>query len=146
MTRVFLDACVYFAGFYSEGGASELIMELASRKKLAVYASRLVLREADRNLRIKASVKNAKAFRQFLNQTKIQIISPPSDEEISYYESYIHPKDAPILAAAVKSEAAFLIALDHRHFFTPQVLSKVLKPKIMTPGDFVREICLKGKW
>ena len=103
------------------------------------------MREADRNLRVKASAKNAKTFRRFLNETRLRIIPPPTEAEISYYEPFIHPKDAPVLAAAVKSKAEFLITLDRRHFLTPRVLSKVDKLKIMIPGDFIRDIYLKGK-
>ena len=37
----------------------------------------------------------------------------------------IHPKDVPVLAAAVASKATYLITLDRRHFLTKAVSDKV---------------------
>ena len=71
MLKVFLDANVYFAGFSSKEGASSLILEMARRKKIILYASKLVLREADRNLRKKSTPAGLKAFRRYIQDTKI---------------------------------------------------------------------------
>ena len=57
MIRVFFDANICFAGFDSPKGASAFVLELARRRKMEVYASKLVLREADRNLRTKSEKK-----------------------------------------------------------------------------------------
>ena len=145
MTGVFLDANVYFAGFVSKEGASALILELAGRRKIAIWSSRLVLREADRNLRRKAPPSVLKAFRRFIQNTKIQVVPAPGEEMLKTYEPFIHPKDVPVLAAAVASKANFLLTLDRRHFLGPGRLSKLKKIKILTPGEFLREIHLKGK-
>lgn len=145
MIRLFLDANVYFAGFVSKSGASALVLELARRKKVALFATKLVLREADRNLRKKSSPTVLKAFRRYLQNTKIHIIPAPDEKEFKRYEAYIHPKDLPILVAAIESKADFLITLDRRHFLTTQLLSQVEQIKIITSADFIREIYLKGK-
>ncbi len=140
MLRVFLDANVYFAGFLSEEGASSFVLELARKKKIILCASRLVLREADRNLRKKAPPKILKAFRRFLQQTKISIAPPPADMILESCEAYIHPKDVPVLAAVLEAKIDFLITLDRRHFFTPKVLSFSKKIKIVTPAEFLHEL------
>ena len=145
MIKIFLDANIYFAGFASPEGASALILGLARRKKLTIVSSRLVLREADRNLRKKSSPSALKTFRRFLQNTKIHIAATPPEELLQPYESLIHPKDVPVLAAACESNAEFLITLDRRHFFTPALLSKMKKIKIVLPGEFLRDIYLKGK-
>ena len=145
MIRVFLDANVYFAGFVSKEGASFLILDLARRKKLTLLASRLVLREADRNLRKKSSSATLKVFRRYLQNTKIHMIQIPDEKIFEPYAPYIHPKDLPVSAAAVESKADFFITLDKRHFLAPHVLSKVKKVKILTSADFIREVYLKGK-
>ena len=141
MIRVFLDANVYFAGFFSSKGASSLIFESVSKKKLMVFASRLVLREADKNLRLKGDAKSVKAFHRFLQKTKIRVIPTPDERVLQRYESVIHPKDVPVLAAALESKVAYLITLDQRHFLTEKVQSYASKEKfkVMTPGDFLRE-------
>lgn len=145
MTRLFLDANVYFAGFFSPEGASSLILELARRKKLGLVATKLVLREADRNLRKKSPPEKLKAFHRFLQETTIDIRPAPTEKSMAPYEPHIPPKDLPVLAAAAHSDADFLVTLDKKHFLAPQVLSKVKKPKIFTPADFICEVYPKGK-
>ena len=145
MKKVFLDANVYFSGCVSEQGASCLILELARRERIKLAASRLVLLEAERNLRHKSSKAVLKNFHRFLHQTKIQIIPTPKEELQSLYEPLIHPKDLPVLVAAIESKADFLITLDRRHFLTSKILFKIKWIHIMTPGDFLKEIYLKGK-
>ncbi len=145
MTTVFLDANVYFAAFFSDTGASALILEFANRGKITVFASKLVLREADRNLRKKSSPAKLKAFHRFLQQTKIKILPPPEEASLKPYEEIIHPKDVPVLGAAVASKADYLITLDRKHFLNPKVMDKLQKIKILTPADFIRDIVLKGK-
>jgi len=138
MIRLFLDANIYFAGFYSKTGASSLILQLAHRKKWQIVASKLVLHEADRNLRKKSDPKSCKAFHRYLQQSKIVVVPPPEGRILLRVESHIHPKDVPVLAAAIESGSDFLITLDRRHFMTPKVQTNVQKPRILTPGDFLR--------
>lgn len=137
MIEVFLDANVYFAGCFSKTGASSVILELAQRKKIFIYASRLVLHEAERNLRKKTNPKAVAEFHQFLKQTKIRILPPLENSVCARYEHYIHPKDVPVLAAADKANVDFLITLDRRHFLTSKIASLPTRMKILTPGDFL---------
>ena len=140
MLRVFLDANVYFAGSASPTGASALILHLILKGKLEATASRLVLREAERNLRRKRPPKDLKAFHQFLKHAKLHVIPTPPETAWKPYDGIIHPKDVPILVAAVASKAAYLITLDRRHFLTKVVTEKVPEITILTPGDFLREL------
>ncbi len=137
MIRIFLDANVYVAGFVSPKGGSAFILELVRRKKVRLLANRIVLREADRNLRLKAPLKAIKSFRRFLNETKIEILPPPTEAGLSHYEALIHPKDTVVLGAALEAQVDFLVTLDRRHFLTAQVLAKQGKTRILTPGDFI---------
>lgn len=138
LSQVFLDANVYFAGSVSPSGASRVILELARRGKIKVFASRLALHEAERNLVQKADPKAVTYFHQFLKKTSIRVIPTPPERILERYESYIHPKDVPILAAAIEWGVDFLITLDRRHFLTPKVLSLQGKTKIGTPGIFLQ--------
>lgn len=143
MKRVFLDANVYFAGCFSKTGASALILELAQRRKLTIVAGRLVLREAERNLRKKISPKTVKEFHQFLKNTELHVVPPVRDEILTQYD-FIHPKDAPVLAVAISAEVDFLITLDRKHFMAPQVMKQVekMKVKMMTPAEFLHQLSL----
>ena len=145
MIRVFLDANIYFAGVLSKEGASSAVLELGCRGKIALVASRLVLREADRNLRKKSSLRVLKSFHRFLQDTKIEVVPPPDEETFETYAELLHPKDLPVLVAAIESHADYLVTLDKKHFFLPALLSKLKKTKIITPADFLRDVYLKGK-
>ena len=140
MVRVFLDANVYFAGCASSSGASALILQLAQQGRLRVTASRLVLREAERNLQRKRPSKDLEAFHRFLKQTKLRIIPTPPEATWTRYQEIIHPKDVPVLAAAVAGKAEYLITLDRRHFLTRTVSAHVRELTVLTPGDFLREL------
>ena len=145
MIRVFLDANVYFAGFHSPQGPSGHLLNLVRRGKMEVFVSRLVLREADRNLRQKSSKEALKSFRRYLQSVKLRTCPVPDDKMFQPHEGYLHPKDLPILAAALQVKSDYLITLDQKHFLAPQVLARVTKIKICTPHDFIRDIYLKGK-
>ena len=139
MTLIFLDANVYFSGFFSKEGASRVVLELARRGKVTLLASELVLREAGRNLSLKTNKKTVDDFHHFLKETKIRVVPPPEEKELKPYEDCIHPKDVPILTAAVKAKADFLVTLDRRHFMTDKVLACAGEMKILTPGDFLHD-------
>ena len=140
MIRVFLDANVYFAGCVSPQGGSALVLQLARRGRIQVVASRLVLREADRNLRRKTHRRNVKAFRQFLTATDLSISATPDDSVLAKYEAVIHPKDVPILAAAIEAKVDYVVTLDRKHFLTKPVLARAEGIKILTPGDFLKHL------
>ncbi len=145
MLRVFLDANVYFAGSASPTGGSALILQLILKGRIEGTASRLVLREAGRNLRRKRPPKDLKAFHQFLKHAKLRVIRTPPETAWKPYEGVIHPKDVPALAAAVASKAPYLITLDRRHVMTATVRGNVPGVAILTPGDFLRELVRQGK-
>ena len=139
MLRVFLDANVYFAGSASPTGGSALVLQLILKGRIEVTASRLVLREAERNLRRKRPPKDLKTFHQFLKHAKLRVIRTPPETAWKPYEGIIHPKDVPVLAAAVASKATYLVTLDRRHFMAKMMSGKVPGLVILTPGDFLRE-------
>jgi predicted nucleic acid-binding protein len=140
MLRVFLDANVYFAGCVSREGASALVLHLARGGRVRVVASRLVLREADRNLRRKSTRSAHTAFRRFVAGTDLTVVPAPPDTTLAQYEAAIHPKDVPVLAAAMEAKVDYLVTLDRRHFFTKAVLSRARGVRIVTPGDFLKEL------
>ena len=140
MTKVFLDANVYFSGSVSPTGASAFILQLILKGRIDVTASRLVLREAERNLRRKRPPKDLKSFRRFLQHAKLRVMPSPPEAAWMKYEGVIHPKDVPVLAAAVASKAAYLVTLDRRHFMTRVVSDAVPELTILTPGNFLREL------
>ena len=140
MTRVFLDANVYFAGCASPTGASALILQLARRRVIRVMASRLVLQEAERNLRRKSHPSSVETFHRFLKNTEMTVIPAPSEAVLGQCEAVIHPKDVPVLAAAIHAQVDYLVTLDRKHFLTMSVRSHARGINILTPGDFLKHL------
>lgn len=138
MLQVFLDANVYFAGCWSPTGASALVLQLAMRHHIQAVASRLVLREAERNLRTKGGRQALQTFHRFVRVGRPRIIRTPSESVLARYEDSIHPKDVPVLAAAVEASSDYLITLDRRHFLIPPVRLRAGHTRILTPGDFLK--------
>ncbi len=143
--RLFLDANVFFAGCLSKDGASAFVLELARKKRVELIASKLVLREADRNLRRKAPPTAQKAFHRLLQQVKVCVVPAPLEEALRPYEGMIENKDLPALAAAIASKADFLLTLDRMHFLPSGLGLRIKKPRLLGPADFLRDIYLKGK-
>ncbi len=140
MIKVFLDANVYFAGCASSTGASALILRFTLQGRISVTTSRLVLREAERNLHRKRPAKDLEAFHRSLKRAKLRVVRTPPETARATYEGVIHPKDVPVLAAAVASNADYLVTLDRRHFLTTPVRTHVPELTILTPGDFLRRL------
>ena len=140
MLRIFLDANVYFAGCASSSGASALILQLARRRRIQLVASRLVLKEAERNLRRKSSRNSVESFHRFLKATELVMVPSPPDNILAKYETVIHPKDVPVLAAAIAAQVDCLVTLDRRHFLKDSVRAHALGTRILTPGDFLQHL------
>lgn len=75
----------------------------------------------------------------------LELVEAPSKDEIADQGRIIDPKDAHVLAAALKGETNFLLTLGRRHFMVPAVLEAGLRLSIMTPGDFLRH-WLRQTW
>jgi predicted nucleic acid-binding protein len=129
----------------SKEGASAFVLELGRRKRIESAASKLVLREADRNLRRKAPPAVLKAFHRFLQQVKVRVVLTPTEETMKPYEGLVDPKDVPVLAASIASQADFFLTLDRKHFLSTDLAGKIKKPRILGPADFLRDFYLKGK-
>ncbi len=139
MTRVFLDASVLVAAAASPGGGSALLLELCRHRKIEPVVSRLVLLEAERNIRKKLPPSALSSYHRALEEAPFRVVPGPMEEELRLYQAIIHEKDAPILAAAVAGRAVYLITLDRRHFMTEKIRQAHLPLKILTPKEFFQE-------
>lgn len=134
---VFLDSSILVAASASKKGGSAFILGLCREKKLKGYLSLDVIGEARKNVNLKLKKIHKQRFIYFLKQADLILVPSPSVEEIAQCEKVINPKDAPILAAALKSPTSFLITLDRKDFLKPKVFDFAKPLKITTPGDFI---------
>ena len=135
--HLFLDASVLIAAAGSPTGGSSLILEICHHGKAKAKTSHLVLLEAERNIQTKLGSDALLRFYQEIASLDIELVKAPTQREIFSQKRIIHPKDAHVLAAALKGKAAFLLTLDRKHFLSTKVIQARLPFQIMTPGDFL---------
>lgn len=136
--RLFLDASVLIAAAGSRSGASALVLDVCRQGHGRAVSSRLVLLEAERNIRAKLGRDALLRFYQEIADLDLDLADAPTPQEIAEMCRIIHPKDAHVLAAASKGGADVLLTLDRAHFLSPPVLQADLPFQVMTPGDFLR--------
>lgn len=140
MKQAFVDSSVLVAACASLAGASAYILAQSKQKKFKLHISSDALSEAKKNVLLKLDEKGKKRLDYYVREIDFIIVAAPSPYEIAVCEKYIHPKDAPILAAAIKSKNNYIITLDRKHFFQPQVISfaKSMGLVIVAPRDFIK--------
>lgn len=136
--RLFCDASMLIASAGSKTGASALALDLCRHGSCEAVCSRLVLLEAERNIKAKMEPHALLRFYHEIASLDLELVEAPSEDEIAAQRRIIDPKDAHVLAAALKGKATFLLTFDRKHFMVPAVLEAGLPFSIMTPGDFLR--------
>lgn len=136
MKLLFIDSSVLFAACKSRTGASALIMGLCYKGRVEAMISPHVVIEIKRNVSEKLNQKGKQRLNMYLLQAKLKLIIP-TQEEIDESKKNINEKDAPILAAALKSKAHYFLTLD-KDFITPKI-TQLVKPMIIaTPKSFLK--------
>lgn len=138
--KAFFDANIYFAAARSKGGGSSLIIDFVKKKQVQLFATAVVLREAERNLRLKENINVLLTHYDNLKASKPKIVKIDKIRAKKKFSQIINEKDALVLAGAEKAGVAYLITLDRRHFFTRKVQSANLSFKIVTPGQLIRRL------
>jgi predicted nucleic acid-binding protein len=137
--KLFFDASVLIAAAHSSTGGSGYLLEACHRGRFKPVVTRLVLIEAERNIKAKLGEEDLLRFYQLLGAVDFAIEPPVSAEEIADYSHLIEEKDAHVLAAAARSGAQFLLTLDTKHFMTERLSKADLGLIIVTPGHFIKD-------
>ncbi len=143
-SKLFIDASVFIAAAGSPEGGSSFVLRLCKQGRFRVVCTKLVLLEAERNIRRKLGTEALLRFYRNLAELDPLVEAPPSPEEIAACEPLVGEKDAHVLAAALKSGADVLLTLDRKHFMTEKVRNAGLGLEITTPGDFLRRLVREG--
>lgn len=134
--RVFLDSSVLISGMASPSGASRAILTLADAELITLVVSEQVLTESERDLREKLPWALA-YYQRVISMAVLEIEPDPSLEEIETARRIIHPKDAPILAAAMAAQVDYLVTLDREHFLDDPEVARQAGLRIGLPGHFL---------
>jgi predicted nucleic acid-binding protein len=135
-SRPFLDTNVLFSGLHRPGLPST-ILELHAGGEIGIVISRQVLEELVRTIRRKHPA-ILPLVGVFLTSTPPEICDDPSPADVQEAARCINAKDAPILAAALRTRADCLVSGNTRHF-TPEV-SRCAGISILTPAVYLAEL------
>ena len=113
MISAFFDTSVLYAALLSSHGASRVLLLAAFRGDLILYISTMVLLEAERNI-LKKAPQIADAFQVLRERVAGQLVDP-TEELIERAAQIVAAKDAPIVAAATRAGAHYLVTLDEKH-------------------------------
>jgi predicted nucleic acid-binding protein len=137
---LFLDACVLIAASHSSSGGSALVIEVCQGRRFKAAVSLKIIFEARTNIINKFGNPELIRFYRLLAAMDPAMIPIPVEEKLDYFKSLVPQKDIHVLASALQCGAQYLITLDRRHLINPVVLAAGLNIKIMTPGDFLKEV------
>lgn len=140
MIRVFLDANVYFSAARSKSGGSAAVLEFAKLKQISVSATSMVLREAERNIRLKESPSTLLRFYEIVTQVKPKLIAIDKKKAERRFLRFINRKDSYVLEGARKAKVDFLVTLDRKHFMNKKMKRAHFPFPIVTPGPLIRTL------
>ncbi len=138
MTKLFLDASVLFSALNSKVGGSRQIIRLAKHGKVFVVTSQLVIEEVIRNLD-KIDNLSYDDFYSFLAETPMIIREQITETEIEPFLDLVVEKDAHVIAGAVLTDCDYLVTLDLKHLYNPEIKEKVKEVEIVTPRVYLEK-------
>ena len=140
MISVFLDANVYYSASRSPGGCSAELCRITKAYNIKIYATSLVLLEAERNIRQKEPLATRLNFYKLIADLKPKIINIDLKKAEENFLKIINRKDAYVLEGARKSKTNFLVTLDRKDFFKEEVKRTKLPFEILTPGQLILKL------
>lgn len=138
MLRAFLDASALFSGIRSAAGAARELFKWHLRGELQLVVSAYVIDECIANLAedFPERVGAVEIVLDFMQPEEVN----PTPEEVRYAARYTAAKDAPIVAAAIKSGCSHLLTFDRKDLIDPPEVAKQYGLIILTPGDLLRQL------
>jgi predicted nucleic acid-binding protein len=137
--RAFIDSSVLFAASYSQTGSSRRLLLEAIRGRVVLVIDQHILEETERNLAEKAPQALA-AYHTLIELLAVEVVEKPDGQEVGEAASYVHAKDAPVVAAALKAKVDYLVTWDRRHFIDDPQVAERSGLTIATPDVLVRLI------
>ena len=138
--RLFLDASVIIAASAAPEGGSALVLDYCRVGKAKALVTRLVLREAERNIREKLGEAVLLRFYHLIVAMDPTVVPAPSPAQMEAAIRIVAPKDAHVLAAAQAAHATHLITLDRRHFLGEEQRKAILPIIACTPGEYLQAL------
>jgi predicted nucleic acid-binding protein len=129
---------LYAAAFSATGPARRLILK-GLEGSVALAISDLVLEETKRNL--KKNAPSALPSFTMLADLFSPFITNPTKAEVFKAAQIVHLKDAPIVAAAVRSKAEYLATHDVKHLLNhATAIAEAYGITVLTPAELLRAL------
>jgi predicted nucleic acid-binding protein len=132
--RIFFDSSAFFAGVISAIGAARALLKLAEAGIIEIAISEQVIVETEKAI-IKKSPFSIPDFRSLVIKTHPTIYKLTKQEADQTIYMISDPTDAPILAAAMKAKADFLVTHNRKHFIDDPKVTELSSLRIGTPGN-----------
>ena len=137
MIRAFIDASVIYAAIVSRTGASRELLRRHVDGEVRLVASKYVLEETQRNLTNKSPNKVV-AVELLLDVLRFDVIEIQTTV-IQAVAQYVELKDAPVVAAAIAGQCAYLLTYDKQHLLNiAEMINQRTGLQVATPGDLIQ--------
>lgn len=137
--RVFLDTNIIYSGIYSSGSPPSRLLALHSSGLIRAVVSQLVIEEALRNIRTKAPSVLPDLLAWMINSPP-EVVSDPSDDEMSAALNDINFDDAPVWAAVITAQIDYFITGDRRFLREARAVQSSFT--VLTPRELLNRIAL----
>lgn len=138
--RLFLDTSILIAAAGSPDGGSASVLEICSRGMATALVSRLVFREAERNIKEKMTEGTHLRYFKLLANLNPETTSLPAPPMLEQAAALVASQDAHVLAAARNGDATHLITLDRKHLLTEDVRRGSHPMIICTPVEYLQKL------
>ena len=134
-SKLFLDSSALIAGVLSPTGAARALLLMSEMGDVDLYISEHVIAETERSLARKVP-EALPEYRKTIKNADMKIVGNLSPDEVRACLYMIaDPTDAPILAAAMKARADYLVTHNRKHFLDDPNVAERSGLRIGTPGD-----------
>ena len=131
MLRVFVDADVVFAGAASsqDHSASQVILRVAELTLIDAVCTEQVIREVERNLG--AYLPDALPVARLLVNRCLRVTSDPERDDVLVHAGRAHPKDLPLLVAALREQCKLLVTYNVKDYRPGHPALEVVSPGVL---------------
>lgn len=144
MSKVFFDTSVLLASLRSPRGGSSELLRYAVVGSVQAFLSDDVIDETARHVHEVGPELRA-LFLNFLAVIPFTSISVTA-EEVRWATTFTDPKDSPIVAAAQKAGADYLVTLDKRHLLNKKAeIEPHVGFEIVRPEDLLKLLKEEGQ-